>query len=301
MFRMRNIRSRGIGQAPPAHVAGQMTPVSGSAGHNPRGGSLVSIRRFTHGMLAVALACASLQLAPVTAEAQCTTPSPTCSHVTPDAKGIIGLGLIGAEIGFIVPALVQDAMHTNEWWPYLVFPALGAVGGAIGGWGVEQATAGQPEADVALLAIGMALIVPTMVATLALTAYDPNDVAQQAETPEEEEYSEPDLSDETTTEAVQVEDTGEFPAEETAPSQGGGAEGGGEGQPSSTDGGGASLRRRMDTILAGGPGLLRFDGSRILLGVPMVRRLATFTAEEQRSLQLAPASDVNIPVVSGTF
>ena len=165
---------------------------------------MVSMRRFSNGMVAVAVACAALHFAPATAQAQCDPAAmpATCSHVTPDAKGIIGLGLIGAEIGFIVPALVQEAMHTNEWWPYLVFPALGAVAGGIGGWGVEQATQGQPEVDVALLAIGMALIVPTLVGTLALTAYDPNDGAQQVDEGELDDVSEPELRDETTTEAV---------------------------------------------------------------------------------------------------
>lgn len=270
---------------------------------------MVSMRRFLNGMLhhtvavAVAVACASLQLAPAAAQAQCDPAlmPTTCSHVTPDAKGIIGLGLIGAEIGFIVPALVQEAMHTNEWWPYLVFPVLGAVGGAVGGWAVEQETRGQPEVDVALLAIGMALIVPTLVGTLALTAYDPDDGAQQLDEGEQDALAEPDLSDETTTEAVQVEGGGEFgdepaPEPESTSDEAAPATGGGAGEAPSS-----SLRRRMDAILAGGPGLLRFDGSRILLGVPMVRRLSTFTAEEQRSLQLAPSSDVNVPVISGTF
>lgn len=265
--------------------------------------------------LAAALSIASLTLAPASAEAQCTMSSPTCSHVTPDAKGMIGLGLIGAEIGFIVPALIQDAMHANEWWPYLVFPALGAVGGVIGGYFLEVETRarpadpdGTPEVAVSMLAIGMALIVPTMVGTLALSAYDPNDVAQQQGSGEEgEDLVEPEeIRDETTTEAVQVEDTSEAPPSgeggDVAPSSdGSGGDGGGASSPS--DGGGASLRRRMDSLLAGGPGILRFDGRgrQVLLGLPMVRSLATFTLEETRSLQLAPSADVHIPVISGTF
>lgn len=252
-------------------------------------------------VVAAALCVASFDLAPARAEAQCAMPSPTCSQVTPDAKGMIGLGLIGLELGFVVPALVQEAAGTNEWWPYLVFPALGAVGGIVGGYFMEQETRNSPEIDVIFLAVGMALVVPTLVATLALTAYDP---AQDAVAVGGEEGTEdPAFEDETTTEAVQVE--GEFGDE-------GGVEGGAEGEtapapetttPPPAEGGSTSIQRRVQGLLAGGPGILRYDGDRrqLLLGVPMVHRRATFTAAETDALNLGPQTDVHIPVVSATF
>ncbi|MDQ3035049.1 MAG: hypothetical protein M3Y87_21760 [Myxococcota bacterium] len=250
-------------------------------------------------VLAAALCVASFDLAPARAEAQCAMPSPTCSQVTPDAKGMIGLGLIGLELGFVIPALVQEAAGTNEWWPYLVFPAVGAIGGIVGGYFMEQETRNSPEIDVIFLAVGMALVVPTLVATLALTAYDP---AQDAVSVGEEGGADPTFEDETTTEAVQVE--GEFgdepaPGEATTPAESTPA----ETAPPADEGGSTSIRRRVQGLLAGGPGILRFDGHRrqLLLGVPMVHRRATFTAAETDALNLGPQTDVHIPVVSATF
>jgi hypothetical protein len=317
MFRVRNILVASIGQA--AVVAGSAAGVSvsagqrpGSRGHDERlGEARLSSNRsgsFGKGMLvailATALCAASFELAPARAEAQCTMPSPTCSQVTPDAKGMIGLGLIGLEIGFIVPALVQEAAGTNEWWPYLVFPALGAVGGIVGGYFMEQETRSSPEIDVIFMAVGMALVVPTLVATLALTAYDPGqDAVSVGEQGGQEGGEDPTFEDETTTEAVQVEDTGD---------EGGGDTGGGEAAPPPAEEGGASeggeggstsIRRRVQGLLAGGPGILRFDGEhrQLLLGVPLVHRRPTFTAAETDALNLGPATDVNVPIVSATF
>lgn len=91
--------------------------------------------------------------------------------VDPDFKGAVGLGLIGAELGFVIPAVagMRDA------WAYIVFPIVGAGGGAVGGYfGIEQGT-GSAELAVATLVTGMALIIPAMVVTLSATAYDPDE------------------------------------------------------------------------------------------------------------------------------
>ncbi len=105
--------------------------------------------------MAVALSIGITAVAPEHAAAQCPMGATSCTLVRPDGKGIIGLGLIGAELGFIIPAL---AGVRDEWWPYVVFPLIGAVGGAIGGRAVEQNTQNDAGVDVALMAIGMALM-----------------------------------------------------------------------------------------------------------------------------------------------
>ena len=105
---------------------------------------------------------------PSQAHAQTTT-SPGVSRVTADAKGILGLGIIGAELGFIVPALT--GLH--ETWAFIVFPVVGAAGGGIAGYFLlEQGGNANPELAVAMFAVGLGLIVPTLVGTLALTAND---------------------------------------------------------------------------------------------------------------------------------
>jgi len=87
----------------------------------------------------------------------------------PDFKGAVGLGLIGAELGFVVPALAG----AKGVWPYIVFPVIGAGGGAVGGYFLLEKGDGHPELAVGALTLGMALFVPAMVATIAATSYRP--------------------------------------------------------------------------------------------------------------------------------
>mgnify|MGYP001827447027 CR=1 FL=1 len=114
------------------------------------------VRRTT---LATAVA-ASMALGASTARAE--------GPATPDGKGIAGGILLGAEIVMLTEAIIG----IDEVWPYPVFGAVGAGAGAVGGWGVEQT--GSAEASLYLLAGGMALVVPTLVAVLNATAYDPD-------------------------------------------------------------------------------------------------------------------------------
>jgi hypothetical protein len=59
----------------------------------------------------------------------------------------------------------------KPWWPYVVFGSVGAVGGAVGGWAVEQADP-PAEAPLYMLAGGLALVIPTLVLTLNATTRD---------------------------------------------------------------------------------------------------------------------------------
>jgi hypothetical protein len=101
------------------------------------------------------------------------------AEVAADYKGAVGLGLIGAEVGAVVPALCG----LDDLWAFLVFPAVGAAGGAIGGYfAIDRA--GHAELSVAMLTAGMALVIPALVVTLAATAYDPgDDEAAEAKAP----------------------------------------------------------------------------------------------------------------------
>jgi len=217
------------------------------------------------GLAAILVAAQALAATPQAA-AQC-TPSASCVTVGADGKGILGLGIIGAEIGFMIPALIVSAgaRELDEWWAYVLFPAVFGAGGAVAGYyALEEPSSvvagrrvrGFPEAAVAMMAVGMALIVPTFVGVLALTSYSPGASEGTGATGDEDAAEDADESEE------------------------------------------ASARRR---VLAGGPGLLRFDQGRLLLGVPMVSSQDTFTQEERAHMQLGVAQDVNVPVVSGVF
>ncbi len=214
--------------------------------------------------LALALVVGHAALDAPTAHAQCssTTMSMTCNSVGAGGKGILGGGILGAEIGFMVNALIVNAgVHElDEWWAWVLFPAIGAAGGAIGGYyALENPNMGQgfPEAAVAVFAVSMALIVPTFVGVLALTAYNPG----------------PDTGGEGA--------TGDEDATQSDP--------------------GSSARSARQRILAGGPGLLRFADGQLLLGVPMIGSADTYTREERAHMLLPRTADVRVPVVSGTF
>lgn len=251
---------------------------------------------WVRGLLAaVAVATAVTVAVPSGASAQCAATAMNCTLVRPDGKGIIGLGLIGAELGLIIPAI---AGVRDEWWPYVVFPLIGAVGGAIGGWAVEQNTQADPEVDVALMAVGMVLIVPTIVGTLALTAYQPPPESAEAD----EDYEPEDIIPEDSVEAVHDGSGDTAPADEAAPAEGG----------SSDEFGGATSRHetenvtRMRSMLAGGRGLLRFvlgepGGAQALLGLPLPYSASSYTAEERARMLLNPSTDFIVPVVSATF
>ena len=80
--------------------------------------------------------------------------------------GIAGGVLLGAELVLSVEAIIG----VDSTWPWIVFPILGAGGGGVGGYFVEQAS---PEGAVAMLVVGLAAIIPTAVAVSVSNAYDP--------------------------------------------------------------------------------------------------------------------------------
>jgi hypothetical protein len=227
-------------------------------------------------MLGAALAAGSMDVAPSRAEAQCAAGAMGCSPVQALPKATVGLGLIGAELGLIIPAI---AGVRDEWWPYLVFPVIGAAGGAVGGYFLDEAmqSGNTPEVSVVIMAIGMALVVPAVIGTLALTAYSPP--ADSSGADEDMDYEEQSDS----VEAVQ-DDTSAAPAEGEATSD-----------PQ------ASLQQRIHALYAGGPGLLRFHQGQLLLAAPLVASVGTFTGEEIERLHLQQQTDVVLPLVSASF
>jgi hypothetical protein len=119
--------------------------------------------------LAVAMALVGVTSTPSSARAQDPVVE-TGSGISAVPKGTIGMGLIGAELGFAIPALAG----LDDWYWYVIFPTIGAAGGAVAGWFVADKP-GRQNASVALLATGIALILPTMVLTAWKTSYSPDE------------------------------------------------------------------------------------------------------------------------------
>jgi hypothetical protein len=132
------------------------------------------------GVVTAGLIAGAIALAPSDARAE--------GPVDPTGKGIVGGALLGAEVVLITTAIIGP----KTWWPYVVFGAVGAGGGAVGGYFVEQVDDGQlAEPSLYMLAGGMALVIPTVVAILNATAYEPEEDEEELEgsesdgTPEE--------------------------------------------------------------------------------------------------------------------
>jgi len=97
-------------------------------------------------------------------------------------KAIVGGAFLGAE----VVAFPMAIAGVKAGWAYAVFPPLGAVGGGIGGFFMDQAYDQSKTAaygSAFMLAGGMALIIPTIVLMLNATRYHPSAEATEDRAP----------------------------------------------------------------------------------------------------------------------
>ncbi len=97
---------------------------------------------------------------PRAAEAQDSTVVFEDLRATP--KGTIGLGLVGAELGLIIPSV----SGLNKAWALAVFPIVGATGGALAGYFALDKP-GRSKGSVAALVVGLAGVMPAILVTKA--------------------------------------------------------------------------------------------------------------------------------------
>ena len=94
------------------------------------------------------------------------------SFATVDAtpKGTIGLGLVGAELGLIIPSVAG----LDKVWALTVFPAVGAAGGALAGYFALDEP-GREKGSVAALVVGLAGVIPAVLLTVKAVRYSPEE------------------------------------------------------------------------------------------------------------------------------
>lgn len=109
----------------------------------------------------LALTIFALPAAPTRAQ---DAPTPG-DRVKGNIAGTVGLGLLGAEVGVLLtPAFnLQD-----HWWAWVLFPALGAAGGAVAGAFAFEPRNPEPAVTVSILGASMLLAVPAVVGASAL-------------------------------------------------------------------------------------------------------------------------------------
>jgi hypothetical protein len=125
------------------------------------------------------LTLATLTLAPLAAHAT------GVSEVSTTGKGAVGGALLGAEIVLVSEA----AFKVQPTWAYVVGGVGGGIAGGVGGYFIERNAS--PRTTMFLLAGGMALAIPTTVAILSATAYEPPASYVQDKAPADEPVAEP--------------------------------------------------------------------------------------------------------------
>ncbi|MCC6901492.1 MAG: hypothetical protein IT377_21145 [Polyangiaceae bacterium] len=107
------------------------------------------------------------------------------TEASPTGKGITGGALLGAE----VVMLFEAAIKVKKPWAYALGGIAGGVAGGVGGYFVEDS--GDAKLSIYLLAGGMALAIPTTVAVLNATSYDPGADATEDRGTKDEPVAEP--------------------------------------------------------------------------------------------------------------
>jgi|SRR5580692_5208772 hypothetical protein len=203
-------------------------------------------------------------------------PAAQADEVPPTGKGIAGGALLGAE----VVTITESLFHARPGWAYALGGGLGAAGGGVGGYFVEQASS-NGDVAVALLAGGMALIIPALVLSLNATRYQPSESATEDNPPPGLELANPGTPGGS---AVTGPGGSLAPPAPAAPPPAPAV------PPTAVPGPPLSL---LDVNLPGQSGL------RLGVPVPQVRQM--YSSLEQKTYGLPQGAEVRMPVFHLTF
>jgi hypothetical protein len=234
---------------------------------------------FGKRVAATTMLAAAMFSATQTREALAQT-APAGEAVQPTAKGIIGGGLLGAEVVMITEALIG----VKPWWAYAIGGGLGAVGGALGGFAIEK-NVEDGRIPVFMLAGGLALLIPTAVLTLNATRYTPSESAVEDKAPTNAPAADPgtlntnSVGAPTTPSAPAVPGAPEAPAAPPAPAT----------PPPAAPPAPGSLFQVS-------PGQMRVG-----IPVPEVRPIFSRREQKQFGLQNSGGTEVRVPLVNFAF
>jgi hypothetical protein len=207
------------------------------------------------------------------------------SHST--GKAIVGCGLLGAE----TVLLIEAAVGVQEPWWYVGGGVVGATGGAIGGYFLEQEDI-SPRTAMLLLAGGLTLAIPTTVAVLSATAYEPPADYLEDKPPPDEPVADP----------PQPSSPGAPPASDAAPS------GGGASTRAKTTTAAARTRAKMRTRTAvlpplrlTPPAIVDLSPDMLALRVPALEIRGTYSEKEIAMFGVRQTAEFRVPVLNVVF
>jgi hypothetical protein len=242
------------------------------------------------------LTLATLTLAPLAAHAT------GVAEVSTTGKGAVGGALLGAEVVLDVEA----AFKVQPTWAYVVGGVAGGIGGGVGGYFIERSAS--PRTTMFILAGGMALAIPTTVAVLSATAYEPPASFTQDRAPIDEPVAEPPqpgAAPATTTPAgtESTPATSPPPAGSTAPNPPPAP------TPTPTTG---SMHRARPRALArrtlppldyhlSPPALIGISAQALTLGIPAIELCDVYSKTELAMFGVAQGTEVRVPVLNFLF
>jgi hypothetical protein len=200
-----------------------------------------------------------------------TRAAPSLAEEVPaTGKGIVGGALLGGE----VVMLVEAAFGVKSGWVYVLSGVVGAGAGGFGGSIIEKEA--DSKVSVYMLAGGMALVIPTIVAVLQATSYSPP-----------EDYTE----DKPSAPFPAGEPLKGSPPPSTSPA------GPGPGSPGPT-----SLRYHWkDAKLQIPVGLVDLDEGAFKVAVPAVELRPVYRPDELQKYGLEQKHELRVPIFAATF
>jgi hypothetical protein len=225
------------------------------------------------------------------------TLTPLAAHATGEVdvsttgKGVVGGALMGAELVMVSEA----AFKVKPTWAYIVGGVAGGAAGGVGGYFVDQQDS--PRASMLMLAGGLVFAIPTVVAVLSATAYEPPADYLQDQAPADEPVAEPPAPTD-----VAPPPPAAAPAQPAAPAATPPADATPAPAPAPAPTGRRYLRseRRLSLKLPP-PALLGLTDTRLALGVPNVELRHAYTRTERLVFGMPDVTEVRIPVLDVAF
>jgi hypothetical protein len=224
------------------------------------------------------LALAGATLSPLAANATGT------DEASPTGKGIVGGALLGSELVMVSEA----AFGVRPGWAYVVGGLAGGVGGGVGGYFVEKGD--DARAPMLMLAGGLAFAIPTVVAVLSATNYEPPSNYVQDQAPADEPIAEPPAPTDANPPAVAPV----APPPPVTPPPADAAPAGPTGRRH------VDARRRLSLHLPP-PALFGLNDARLALGVPNIEVRHAYTRTERLLFNAPDVAEVRIPVLDVRF